>query len=109
MEFRAMNMLSSIKTQVANISGNAMALSVETWNRFLAEHMGQGQGVVRGETFAFMGGMWDGLKKYLDTWRTDRAADPASPLIGDAGITERALTRDNALDVIGGVKEKIGL
>lgn len=51
------------------------------------------------------GGTFSALKDINQMW----SLDAASSLIGDAGLTQRALTRDNALDVIGAAKEKMGL
>lgn len=125
-EYRTLNLLSSLKTHVVNTVGNAGTVGTEIWNRFLAEKMGKGQGVVSGETTALIGGMWEGLINVKNTWRTHKAEqggtlaglknvnnmwenNPVSSIIGDAGLTKRSLTRENALDVIGGVKERIGL
>ncbi len=125
-EYRTLNMLSSIKTHAVNMVGNAGTLATEVFNRFVGETMGMGQGIVKGETMALVNGMWDGIRKLRQQWATHRAdqggtfdalrninsmwdADIASSIIGDAGLTERSLTKQNALDVIGGVKEKMGL
>jgi hypothetical protein len=71
-EFRTMNMLSSVKTQVVNTLGNAGTLSTEIWNRWLGEKMGKGQGIARGETWAMLSGVWDGIKKVREQWRVHR-------------------------------------
>ena len=125
-EYRTMNMLSSVKTHVVNTVGNAGTLGTEIFNRFMGESMGMGQGIAKGETFALINGMWDGVRKLKQQWSTHKAeqggtlsalrnlndmwdVDPASSIIGDAGMTERSLTKANAQDVIGGIKEKAGL
>ena len=126
-EYRTLNMLSSVKTHVVNTAGNAGTLATEAWNRFTAEHMATDQnGVAKGETLALINGMWDGFRKVRSDWKIHKetqggrlealrslndmwGVDPSSSLIGDAGLTERSLTKQNALDVIGGIKEKLGL
>lgn len=125
-EYRTMNLLSSVKTHVVNTAGNAATLGTEIFNRFMAESMGMGQGIAKGETFALINGMWDGFKKLRQQWSTHKAdqggtvnalrnlndmwdVDSSSSIIGDAGITERSLTKQNALNVIRGIKEKAGL
>ncbi|MCD8139844.1 MAG: hypothetical protein LUE17_08720 [Planctomycetaceae bacterium] len=125
-EYRTLNMLSSLKTHAVNIGGNGGTLGAEIINRFVAEYMGQGQSIAKGETFAFINSMWEGFRKVRAQWSAHRekqggtlsalqsinemwGIDPSSSIIGDAGITERSLTRENVLEVIGGLKEKAGL
>lgn len=125
-EYRTMNILSSVKTHITNTIGNSGVVVSEIWNRFTAETMGGGQGVDSGETMALIDGMWDGLRKVREQWSTHKAnkggtvaalrsipemweADPSISIVGDAGINQRSLTRDNALEVIGAAKAAIGL
>ena len=126
LEYRTLNMLSSVKTHLVNTVGNAGLTAGEIMNRFTAETMGLGQGVARGETLALIDGMWDGLRKVKEQWSMHKAdkggtiaalrslpdmwdADPSVSIVGDAGMNQRSLTRENALDVIGAAKERIGL
>lgn len=126
LEYRTMNLLSSLKTHVANLTGNAGMIISETLNRFTGEKMGMGKGIAAGETMAFINGMWASMRKVKEMWSTHKETkggtlsalkdingmwnnEAASSLIGDAGLTQRALTKDNALEVIGAAKEKMGL
>lgn len=125
-EFRVMNMLSSLKTHIVNATGNSGTLVNEIWNRHLASKMGKGQAIPDGEAMAMIDGIWDGLLKVRDQWvdhKNDKGGtvaalrstkemwdtDPTTSLIADAGMYDRQLTKENTLDVIGAVKERVGL
>ena len=127
-EYRTMNLLTSPKTHVANISGNIGAVVSEALARLSAEKfVGDGYGIAHGEAWEYSTGIFDGVRLAIKLgkfhlqeqggfWKgagnIDQvfAGQEGVSILGKEGTKRSKLSRENSQEVFAHInKEWLGL